>query len=185
MTDPSQSPALVLNADYQPLSVLPLSTWSWEDAVSAVVADRVSVVAEYDREVRSPTVTMRLPSVIALREYQDLERPAPLRRINLYILFGGRCAYCGIAAPSEEMTFEHVVPRARGGVSSWTNLALACVPCNARKGSRTPAEAGMRLLQVPRRPTVAEVNRLAARLPLTRLRRTALDNAYWRAFLEP
>jgi len=185
MTDASHCPALVLNADHNPLSLLPLSTWHWEAAVSAVVADRVDVVAEYDRSARSPSRSMRLPSVIALRIYQDLERPAPLRRINLYILYGGRCAYCGKAAPTEEMTFDHILPRARGGLSSYRNLALACLVCNLRKGCRTPGEAGMRPWQEPRHPTLAELNRRARGMRLTHLSRTALDNLYWRTFLEP
>src|SRR5689334_11303891 len=174
-TDASLCPALVLNADYKPLSLLPLSTWGWETAVSAVVADRVDVVAEYDRTVRSPSRSLRLPSVIALRSYQDLERPAPLRRINLYILYGGRCAYCGKARPSEEMTFDHILPRARGGISSYRNLALACMACNLRKACRTPGEAGMRPLQEPHHPTLAELNRRARRMRLAHLGRTALD----------
>ncbi len=185
MTDASHYPALVLNADYNPLSLLPLSTWHWEAAVSAVFADRVDVVAEYDRTVRSPSRSMRLPSVIALRIYQDLERPAPLRRINLYILYGGRCAYCGKAAATEEMTFDHILPRARGGLSSYRNLALACLACNLRKGCRTPGEAGMRPWQEPRHPTLAELNRRARGMRLTHLSRTVLDNLYWRTFLEP
>jgi hypothetical protein len=78
---PETCPALVLNADFRPLSYFPLSLWSWQDAVKAVFLDRVSVVAEYDRPIRSPSLTMKLPSVIALKEYvpADRLRVAPQR----------------------------------------------------------------------------------------------------------
>jgi 5-methylcytosine-specific restriction endonuclease McrA len=184
MVDMSRYPALVLNADYSPLSLLPVSTWSWEDAVSAVIADRVDIVAEYPAAARSPSVAIALPSVVVLRAYQDLERPAPLRRINLYVFYGGRCAYCGAKTATEEMSFDHVLPRARGGSSTYRNLALACLPCNLKKACRTPQEAGLRLRQAPRHPTIGELNRLARKMRLGHLNRTALDNLYWRAFLE-
>ena len=68
------SPALVLNADFRPLSYFPLSVWSWQDAVKAVFLDRVNIVSEYDDEVHSPSFSMRLPSVIALKQYVPLSR---------------------------------------------------------------------------------------------------------------
>ena len=79
-------PALVLNADFRPLSYFPLSTWNWQDAVKAVFLDRVSVLSEYDREVHSPSFTMRLPSVIALSFYgmrllASIAIPSARRRI--------------------------------------------------------------------------------------------------------
>jgi len=66
---PAQRPALVLNADYRPLSYYPLSLWSWQDAVKAAWLDRVQIVAEYDDIVRSPTTAIRIPSVVVLRDY--------------------------------------------------------------------------------------------------------------------
>ena len=72
-------PALVLNADFRPLSYFPLSIWSWQDAVKAVFLDRVNIVSEYEEEVRSPTFSMRLPSVIALKQYVPLSRALRLR----------------------------------------------------------------------------------------------------------
>jgi len=75
-------PALVLNADFRPLSYFPLSLWCWQDAVKAVFLDRVSVLSEYETEVRSPSLTMKLPSVIALKDYiPSARRPAFTRSL--------------------------------------------------------------------------------------------------------
>src|ERR1700694_1046412 len=78
-------PVLVLNADFRPLSYFPLSLWSWQDAIKAVFMDRVSVLSEYDREVRSPSVTMRLPSVIALKDYIPSARRPAFTRFNVFL----------------------------------------------------------------------------------------------------
>ena len=74
MASPESCPALVLNADFRPLSYFPLSLWPWQEAVKAVFLDRVNIVSEYDRVVHSPTFAMRLPSVIALKEFIPLAR---------------------------------------------------------------------------------------------------------------
>ena len=80
------SPALVLNADFRPLSYFPLSIWSWQDAVKAVFLDRVNIVSEYEDEVRSPSFAMRLPSVIALKQYVPLSRNPAFTRFNVFLL---------------------------------------------------------------------------------------------------
>lgn len=181
-------PALVLNADFVPLSVAPLSTWNWQDGVKAVFMDRVSVVAEYDRSVVSASGTpFRLPSILLLKEYVDMERPVSLSRWNLFLAHAFRCAYCDREFPTSELTFEHVVPQSRGGRSTWTNLVPACEPCNHRKACRTPAEAKMPLVHPPYVPTRAKLNRMAmtcdVRHPVPD--RRWLDVMYWRTELLP
>ena len=84
MTPPQDSPALVLNADFRPLSYFPLSLWCWQDAVKAVFLDRVNIVAEYEGSVRSPSFSMRLPSVISLKEYIPLSRQPAFTRFNVF-----------------------------------------------------------------------------------------------------
>ena len=133
-------PALVLNADFRPLSYYPLSLWPWQDAVKAVFLERVDVVAQYDHEVRSPSFKMRLPSVIALREFVKQDRPPAFTRFNVFLRDGFECVYCGA---TEDLTFDHVIPRSKGGRTSWDNIVAACSPCNLRKGGRMPKEAGM------------------------------------------
>ena len=118
-------PALVLNADFRPLSYFPLSVWSWQDAVKAVFLDRVSVLSEYEHEVRSPSVTMRLPSVIALKDYIPSARRPAFTRFNVFLRDGFCCQYCGSRWPTPDLTFDHVVPRSRGGRTTWRNVPPA------------------------------------------------------------
>ena len=103
----SQFPALVLNADFRPLSYFPLSLWSWQDAIKAVFLDRVNIVSEYDTLVHSPTIQMRLPSVIALKDYVHLDRRPAFTRFNVFLRDRFRCQYCGDGYSSEELTFDH------------------------------------------------------------------------------
>ena len=150
LRNPEGCPALVLNADYTPLSYYPLSLWSWQTAVKAVFLERVNIVANYQREVHSPSRAMQLPSVIALRQYvRPSEYPA-FTRFNLFLRDRFQCQYCSSLM---ELTFDHVIPRAQGGRTTWDNVATACAPCNLRKGGRTPREAHMFIQRHPYRPT--------------------------------
>ena len=108
-------PALVLNADFRPMSYFPLSLLCWEDAVHAVFNERVSVVAEYDTWVRSPSTKIRLPSVVALRKYQPTARRVAFTRFNVFLRDRFTCQYCFETFTSSALTFEHVIPRSRGG----------------------------------------------------------------------
>lgn len=158
MPDGGQTfPALVLNADFRPLSYYPLSLWSWQDAVKAVFLDRVSVLSEYEHEVRSPTLTMKLPSVIALREYIPSARKPAFTRFNVFLRDHFSCQYCGDGFPTPELTFDHVIPRSRGGRTTWENVVTACGPCNLRKGSRLPRDCQMIPRVTPRQPTSWEL----------------------------
>lgn len=181
-----QYPALALNADFQPLSIKPVSVWSWKDAVHAVFADRVTVLAEYDRTIRSPSVEVKLPKVIILREYVCLETPAALTRFNLLLRDGYRCQYCGQGFPQDELTFDHVNPRSKGGLTSFENCVAACSPCNARKRNRTPQEARMPLLKAPVHPTKGDLNRCGMATDVwKRLHAEYLSALYWDADLQP
>ena len=130
-------PALVLNADFRPLSYYPLSLWPWQEAVKAVFLDRVEVVAEYDQVVHSPSFEMRLPSVISLREYISQDRPPAFTRFNVFLRDGFACQYCGT---SDDLTFDHLIPRSKGGRTTWENIVTACAPCNLKKGGRSVRE---------------------------------------------
>lgn len=176
-------PCLVLNATYQPLSAYPLSVWPWESAIHAVVQDRVDVVAEHDRVVRSPSIELKLPSVVALREYVPVKRTPAFTRHNVMLRDRSCCAYCGRKFASHDLTFDHVVPRAQGGRTCWTNIAMACGPCNVRKGARTPSEAGMMLCWRPWQPTNEELARAAGRIPEAHLHNGWRDYLFWEADL--
>jgi 5-methylcytosine-specific restriction endonuclease McrA len=177
-------PALVLNADFRPLSYFPLSTWNWQDAVKAVFLDRVSVLSEYDREVRSPSFSMRLPSVIALRDFIPSARMPAFTRFNVFLRDGFTCQYCDFKRAAPELTFDHVIPRARGGRTSWENVVTACGACNLRKGSKLPRECNMIPRQEPRRPTSWELQDRGRGFPPNYLHESWRDYLYWDSELE-
>jgi 5-methylcytosine-specific restriction endonuclease McrA len=154
---PAQRPALVLNADYRPLSYYPLSLWSWQDAVKAAWLDRVQIVAEYDDIVRSPTTEIRIPSVVVLRDYVKPQSTVAFTRFNLFLRDEFSCQYCGARG---DLTFDHVVPRTRGGRTSWENVVAACSKCNLRKGSRSLKQSGLNLRKPIRKPQAEELRNL-------------------------
>lgn len=180
-TPPNGRPALVLNADFRPLSYYPLSVWPWQEAVKAVFLNRVEVVAEYDHLVRSPSFEMRLPSVIALREFIRQDRPPAFTRFNVFLRDGFQCVYCGAG---HELTFDHVIPRSKGGRTSWTNIVAACSPCNLKKGGRMPREAKMFPARKPARPSTYQLQEIGRRFPPNHLHETWMDYLYWDIELE-
>lgn len=180
---PSGWPALVLNADFRPLSYFPLSLWSWQDVIKAVWQDRVEVVQTYDKVVRSPSMEFRLPSVVSLKDFIPQDRSPAFTRFNLFLRDQFACQYCG--ASGGDMTFDHVIPRSRGGKTTWDNIVTACAPCNLRKGGRTPSEAGMPPRGRPERPTAWRLQALGRRFPPHYLHESWLDYLYWDIELEP
>lgn len=181
---PESCPALVLNADFRPLSYFPLSVWPWQEAVKAVFLDRVNIVSEYDRVVRSPTLTMALPSVVSLKEYVPMARRPAFTRFNVFLRDRFSCQYCGVPTAAERLTFDHVVPKSRGGVTTWDNVVAACEPCNLRKGDRMAAEIAMRPLKTPRQPTVRELQANGRAYPPNFLHESWRDFLYWDSELE-
>ena len=181
---PDGCPALVLNADFRPLSSFPLSLWSWQDTLKAVFLDRVDVVAEYETEVHSPTCTMRLPSVVSLKSYVNHARKPAFTRFNVFLRDRFACQYCG-RMERENLTFDHVVPRRYGGRTTWENIVAACSPCNLRKGGKMPKQANMFPAQKPRRPTMFELNERGRGFPPGYLHVSWQDYLYWDVELEP
>ena len=176
-----QFPALVLNADYRPLSYYPLSLWPWQEAVKAAFLDRVSIVAEYDHVVRSQRTEIRIPSVVVLKDFIKPQKRVAFTRFNLFLRDAFACQYCGAKG---DLTFDHVVPRSRGGVTSWENVVAACSPCNLRKGSKSLKGSGMRLARPPRVPSAEEMQAHGRRFPPNHLHESWLDYLYWDAELE-
>jgi len=178
---PSGFPALVLNADFRPLSYYPLSLWPWQEAIKAVFLDRVDVVASYDQKVHSPSFEMPIPSVIALKHYVAQDRSPAFTRFNLFLRDAFACQYC---RASDDLTFDHVVPRSRGGRTTWENIVTACAPCNLRKGGRTPREADMHPRRTPKRPDMHQLQALGRRFPPNFLHESWIDYLYWDVELE-
>ena len=178
-------PALVLNADYRPLSYFPLSTWSWQETIKAIFLGRVDVVSHYDRVIRSPAAVHRLPSVVALKQYIPQNRRPPFTRFNVFLRDRFVCQYCASDFPAPDLTFDHVVPRSRGGRTSWSNVVTACTRCNLAKSNRLPQECSMRPLTEPRMPTTYELQERGRAFPPNFLHESWRDFLYWDTELEP
>lgn len=146
----SYAGVLVLDAEYRPLRVA-----HWHKVITDYFQGGKLEVVEYsrDRTIRGVATTHPMPSVVRVLHRFKRERVAiRFSRIGVYSRDAFTCQYCGVAAATEDLTFDHVVPRAQGGRTTWENIVACCVPCNAEKGSRTPAEAGMALLRAPKKP---------------------------------
>jgi 5-methylcytosine-specific restriction endonuclease McrA len=136
---------LVLNASFEPINVCSLRR-----AVVMVLKGVARVEERNENVLHASNFALPAPSVIRLVEYIHIpfERKSLSRR-NLLLRDHNRCQYCGKAFPPAELTLDHIVPRARGGQSTWDNLITSCRACNNRKGNRTPEEANMKLLKKP------------------------------------
>ncbi len=179
---PEACPALVLNADFRPLSYYPLSLWNWQDAVKAVFLDRVNIVSHYDRVVHSPSFEFRLPSVVSLKSYVKPAKYPAFTRFNVFLRDKFTCQYCGVR---DDLTFDHVVPRSKGGMTTWENVVAACSPCNLRKGGKMPRDAQMFPAQSPIRPTVYQLHANGRMFPPNYLHESWMDYLYWDTELEP
>lgn len=126
---------LLLNADAQPLSLLPLSTISWQTAIKTMFADRATVIKNYDNLfLHSSRITIPVPSIIMLNTYHKLPSKAKYTRRNLYVRDGYCCQYCGKKFTPMDLTIDHVIPKSHGGKLTWENTVTACKPCNWHKG---------------------------------------------------
>lgn len=172
-------PALVLNADMAPVSTFPLSVWDFGRAMRASMAGRVSVLSEYDAELRSANLTWRPPSVVMLNRYVRPSTRVSFTRMNVFLRDRFTCQYCGETGKSSDLTFDHVVPRAAGGRTNWDNIVAACVLCNSRKGSRLD----MRPLRAPYQPEARELMRRKIPRGMS-FHESWIDYLYWSGVLE-
>ena len=140
---------LVLDVGYRPHSRIP-----WQEAIIKVLIDKtVEVIEEYpDRYIHSATWEWKMPSVVRLIMPVKKEKAVKFSRHGIYARDKGKCQYCGSRVNKKEMQYEHVIPRSQGGKTCWENIVVACMPCNQKKGGRTPEQAKMRLLSTPVRP---------------------------------
>lgn len=176
-----KSPALVLNADYTPLSFLPLSLWSWQDSLRAVLSGKATMVASYGIAIRSVSVTVEMPSVIALKQFHyPPTRPPSISRRNVYLRDGFKCQYCAQRYLPSDLSLDHVIPRSRGGKLTWLNTVTACRACNFKKGQIMPddlSRVGMRLRTLPKIPSMYELQ------TKSKLYRRTKIHPHWDAFI--
>jgi len=174
-----QFPALLLNANFQPVSYFPLSLLSWQDAVKAICRDSVTVISEYERKVHSPSLSLKLPSVVALKEYITPSKTPAFTRFNVYLRDEWRCQYCARFFHTQELTFDHVIPRSKGGGTSWNNIVAACRKCNTVKGNKMPKQCSMHPIKSPIEPTIYELQRKGRKFPPNFLHESWSDFLYW------
>jgi 5-methylcytosine-specific restriction endonuclease McrA len=136
---------LKLNANFMPIEVC-----SVEDAVRLMSKGCINIVESYDEIIRSPSIELRIPSVISLREFAPISLEVTLSRRAIFTRDKYICQYCGERLPP---TIDHVVPKDQGGPYTWENLTTACFDCNHVKANRTPAQANMPLLSLPAKPS--------------------------------
>jgi 5-methylcytosine-specific restriction endonuclease McrA len=179
---PDACPALVLNADYRPLSYYPLSLWSWQDAIKAIFLDRVNVLSTYEKTVHSPSFEMKLPSVVCLKSYIKPSRNPAFTRFNVFLRDRFTCQYCG---SRDDLTFDHLIPRSRGGMTTWDNVVTACSPCNLAKGGMLAHHCGMNPAQPPFQPSIHDLHQNGRLFPPNYLHDSWLDFLYWDTELEP
>ena len=196
-----QRPTLVLNRRWTPIRTAPV-----QDAIGLVAKGTAMIIEPDSFEthdllswndvsrmrakvgeglIRSPRLALVPPEVILLKTYEgEGGRAVVFSRKNLFKRDRYTCQYCGIQPGPEELTVDHVVPRSRGGTSTWENCVLACVECNKRKADRTPAQAGLKMRKTPRKPSWKALVQVPARD-----RRESWDKflsrAYWEIELEP
>jgi 5-methylcytosine-specific restriction endonuclease McrA len=144
---------LLLSQGYEPIKVV-----SWQRALTLLFLRKVEVIEEYDRDVKTTSLVIKIPAVIRLlKAFRRHKKPVKFSRINIYGRDKFTCQYCGVKKKIGELTYDHVVPRSKGGKTTWTNIATCCQLCNRKKANRTPDEAGMRLLATPVQPTATPV----------------------------
>ena len=140
------APVLVLNASYEPINVC-----AARRAIVLVLKGVAMTEEENGHFLHAARLTIRVPSVIRLLEYRRIpHQTRALSRKNILLRDRSSCQYCGAVLGSSELTLDHVVPRSRGGLSTWENLVACCHNCNRRKGNQLPLEANMKLIREPR-----------------------------------
>lgn len=139
---------LVLDQGYQPHRII-----SWQRAICMLFDGKVEIIEEYDEDIRSVSITVKMPSVVRLLRSIRIRRGIRFSRINVAMRDDFSCQYCNVTLPLRKLTFDHVVPRSRGGKAVWENVVMACRRCNGKKGNKTPEEAGMHLRKRPVKPS--------------------------------
>ena len=128
------SATLILNANWQPLSWLPLSVIEWQQSIKLQYLNRIKVVEFYDDwEIHSPGKTWKVPALAITKDYHGFKRGVRFSRANLFLRDLYQCQYCAETFDHFELTIDHVMPRAKGGKTRWENCVSACVPCNSNK----------------------------------------------------
>jgi len=141
---------------------------------------------EFDERTQSWKAAMEMPAVIRFfhftRPNKEIVFYQPFTRKNVYRRDKGRCQYCGKKISFGKFTFDHVIPKSRGGLTSWRNIVCCCLECNSKKDNRTPEEAGMKLIKKPVAPVIAENYERGMLCKLKKMKK-ALSKKEWRDYI--
>jgi len=169
---------LLLNITYEPLRII-----NWKKAIIMLTLGKVEVLEQYNREIHSVSFSIRLPSVVRLLRFvKKPKTPVKFSRQNIYIRDNYKCQYCGRELPPDRLTWDHVIPKARGGKTEWGNIVTCCMECNRRKGGKIPSEASMKLIRKPRMPEWLPALKIT--LGLKVMPQSWRDYLYWNIELE-
>jgi len=194
---------LVLNRNYFAVHIS-----NWQKAVSLLYQGHAEAIDEnlqaYNFEdwveltkmmehnakgfVHTTTMRVAVPEVIRLTRYDRLPRQeVKFTRKNIYSHYKNRCCYCAEQFSTKELNLDHVVPKSKGGTTTWDNIVLSCIDCNTKKDDKTPAQAGMKLLVQPSRPKWkgAATVTMNAPLPIPVSWQRLIDSKYWESELKP
>lgn len=147
------SDVLLLNGDASPLSIIPLSAITWQDAMCLVYKDRVNILDLYeDRTVNSPSKKFQMPAVIMLREYVKKSPIPKFCKDSLLYRDDFTCQYCNEEFSRKKLTMDHFKPKSEGGKKTFQNILMSCQPCNLKKGS-----GYLKPIKLPHTPTYFEL----------------------------
>ena len=164
---------LLLNISYEPIKII-----NWQKAITMLCLGKVEVIEEYGRNIHSVSFTIKLPSVVRLLNIvKRNQKPVKFSRQNIYARDKYKCQYCGTKSPPEDLTYDHVLPKSRGGRTEWKNIVTCCIDCNRKKGGRTPREASMKLLKKPVMPAWVPAVRLT--IGFNHVPQTWREYLYW------
>jgi 5-methylcytosine-specific restriction endonuclease McrA len=140
---------LTLSSAYEPLGVV-----DWEKAVTLLFAGKAKALSEYDHEIHSPSVSLKIPSVIVFNHNRHKRiNSVRFSRKNVWIRDEGRCQYCRKSVSTKDFTLDHIVPRTIGGTTTWTNVVTCCSTCNQKKGDKPLNKSGLSLVKNPTKPS--------------------------------
>jgi len=168
------SDVLLLNSNGSPVSMLPLSVISWQEAIRYMVQDKVSVLEWYDDWIiRSARWETKVPAVLMLKEFYNKKAHLRFSKMNVYLRDEYKCQYCGVEVNKKTATLDHVLPISHGGKTSWENATTACSPCNGRKGN----DKRIKPSKAPHKPSYWEL--------VEKRKKMSFDNRHpsWEMFL--
>lgn len=154
---------LVLNSDYTPLSLLPLSAIAWKDAIKILFLEHATALEYYDDwTVRSPSTEFPVPAVIVSKKFIKNKQGVKFSRSNLMLRDRFTCQYCGIRLSRDDLTIDHVIPRVKGGKTRWDNVVCSCYVCNSIKGHKSSIKPRTK----PTKPDYYDLVSILTNMPL-------------------